>query len=69
MDLAKVGEVYECMGIAEANQKLREGWVLLTVKISDHRATTYVLGKPREKPKPEDRPRSLGPHDCFDQAD
>ena len=65
MDLAKVGEVQVFCGVEPVNGRLAEGWVLLSLKIVEeqrfnsqmnmftrHADVWYVLGKPREKPKP-----------------
>lgn len=60
MDLAKVGEVTE-RSEEVANEFLCQGWVLLgfverqytaTTTRPDKSRTIYILGKPREKPKP-----------------
>ena len=64
MDLVKVGEVWESIDPKAVNEQLKNGWVLLTVKVVDAKYTVYVLGKPREKPKTEAGPDSLGPHGC-----
>jgi len=68
MDLAKVGEVWSSYHTDKVNERLAEGWVLLTVKVGDQGVVTYVLGKPREKPKPEARSDSHGPRGCYDDG-
>jgi hypothetical protein len=59
MDLAKIGEVKRILIASvrddpdEINVLLKQGWVLLSIKILDYNRTVYLLGKPREKQKPE----------------
>ncbi len=58
MDLAKIGSVWSRTAqqpsekaMAEINEYLSMGWVLISVKIVDAHCSVFILGKPREKPK------------------
>jgi hypothetical protein len=63
VDLAKIGEVWEVTvgvdnlksGICEINKRLSGGWVLISARGMDRNTSLYILGKPREKPKPTEK--------------
>ncbi|MBA6068077.1 hypothetical protein [Pseudomonas mosselii] len=54
MQLHEAGEVVQVVGHGNANQRIKDGWVLLAVtSVSDgsemnRQVVAYVLGKPRD---------------------
>lgn len=50
-DFTNIAEVDSIDGQDAANEKLREGWVLLDVQAHREHAPTFILGKHRPAPK------------------